>query len=45
MKTTEHQLRALLADTDRDRASQIPTQIKPAPQEIRRSSPMKDQAT
>jgi hypothetical protein len=43
MKTTEHQLRALLADTDH--GSQSPSQIAPAPQEIRRSSPIKDQAT
>jgi hypothetical protein len=42
MRTTEHQLRALLADTER--ASQSPSQIAPAPQEIRRASPMKDQA-
>jgi hypothetical protein len=44
MKTTEHQLRALLADTDRDRASQSQPQIEraPAQQETRRSSPMKD---
>jgi hypothetical protein len=53
MKTTEHQLRVLLADTDRDRASQnplqpqiepAPQQIAPAPQEIRRPGPLKDQA-
>jgi hypothetical protein len=41
MKTTEHQLRVLLAETDR--GSQNPSQIEPAPQEIRRNSPMKDQ--
>src|SRR5215471_16777854 len=34
MKTTEHQLRALLADTDRDRVSQSPSQIEPTPQKI-----------
>ena len=44
MKTTEHQLRALLAETDRDRGSQTPQQIGPAPEEVRRSTPMKDQA-
>jgi hypothetical protein len=44
MKTTEHQLRALLADTDRDRTSQSPSQIEPAPQDIRRNSPLKDRS-
>jgi hypothetical protein len=44
MRTTEHQLRALLAETDRDRGSQTPQQIGPAPEEVRRSTPMKDQA-
>jgi hypothetical protein len=44
MRTTKEELRALLAETDRDRVSQSPSQIGPAPQEIRRSSPMKDQA-
>jgi len=43
MRTTEQQLRALLAETDRDRASQSPSQIEPAPKEIRRTSPVKDQ--
>jgi hypothetical protein len=43
MKTTEHQLRALLAETDRDRVSQSPSQIEPAPQESKRTSPVKDQ--
>ena len=43
MKTTEHQLRALLADTDRERVSQSSSQTAPAPQDTRRTSPMKDQ--
>jgi hypothetical protein len=42
MRTTKEELRALLAETDR--SSQSPPQIESAPQEIRRSSPMKDQA-
>jgi len=48
MRTTEHQLRALLAETERaetDRGGQSPSQVAPAPQDVRRSSPMKDQAT
>jgi hypothetical protein len=46
MKTTEHELRALLADTDRNRGSQSTQQIGSAstPQETRRTSPIKDQA-
>jgi hypothetical protein len=44
MKTTEHELRALLADTDRNRSSQSTQLAEPAPENIRRISPMKDQA-
>jgi hypothetical protein len=53
MRTTEHQLRALLAETDRDRVSQsssqpqiglAPQKIEPVPENIRRTSPMRDQA-
>ena len=42
MKTVEHQLRALVAETER--ASQSPAQSAPAPEEIRQISPIKDQA-
>lgn len=42
MKTTEHQLRALLAETERDGQSSAP--IESVPPDIRRSTPLKNQA-
>ena len=43
MRTVQHQLRALLADTGR--AGQSTTQIAPASEDLRRVSPLKDLAS